>query len=45
MADPANAVNSAKLNELSQKQVRLNEELEELYSKWEEISEELEASS
>ena len=45
MADPANAVNSAKLNKLSQKQVRLNEELEELYSKWEEISEELEASS
>ncbi len=45
MADPANAVNSAKLNELSQKQARLNEELEELYSKWEEISEELEASS
>jgi len=37
--DPANATNSAKLNELSAKQQKIKERLEELYSKWEELSE------
>ena len=43
IAIPANAVNSAKLNELTTKQARLQEELSELYSKWEELSEQIEA--
>ena len=42
MADPENAVNSAKLNELITKQTELKAELSELYSKWEELSEEYE---
>ncbi|MDO4962402.1 MAG: ABC-F family ATP-binding cassette domain-containing protein [Eubacteriales bacterium] len=40
---PENAVNSAKLNELTGQQNKLNEELEELYMKWEELSEEVAA--
>ena len=43
IAIPANAVNSAKLNELTTKQARLQEELSELYTKWEELSEQIEA--
>ncbi len=39
---PGNATNSAKLNELSQRQTKLREELDELYARWEELSEQLE---
>ena len=39
IAKPENAVNSAKLNELTSKQAKLAEELEALYEKWEELSE------
>ena len=42
MADPAVAVNSAKLNELSEKQAELSAALEELYLKWERLSEAIE---
>ena len=35
------ATNSAKLNELSQKQEKLQEELDALYESWEELSETL----
>ena len=42
MADPAVAVNSAKLNELSEKQAEHSAALEELYLKWEELSEAIE---
>ena len=45
MADPLNAVNSAKLNELSGKQEKLQAELDKLYAEWEELSESLEALS
>lgn len=37
--DPANASNSAKLNELSAKQQELKDKLEEAYNTWEELSE------
>ena len=43
IAIPANAVNSAKLNELTSKQAKLQEKLEELYANWEELSEQIEA--
>ena len=39
IALPENATNSAKLNELSQTQAKLREELEELYESWAELSE------
>ncbi len=42
MAAPINAVNSAKLNELSKKQEELQSELDKLYSEWEKLSESLE---
>ena len=42
IALPENAVNSAKLNELTGKQSKLQQELDELYTKWEELSEEIE---
>ena len=41
MADPNNAVNSAKLNELSAKRQKADDELSERYSEWEELQEEL----
>lgn len=40
MALPENATNSAKLNEIAEKQTVANEELEQLYELWEELSEE-----
>lgn len=40
MALPENATNSAKLNEIAEKQATANEELEQLYELWEELSEE-----
>jgi len=40
MALPENATNSAKLNEIAEKQAAANEELEQLYELWEELSEE-----
>ncbi len=40
MALPENATNSAKLNEIAEKQAVANEELEQLYELWEELSEE-----
>ena len=40
MALPENATNSAKLNEIAEKQAVANEELEQLYALWEELSEE-----
>ncbi len=43
IAIPANAVNSAKLNELTSKQAKLQEELDSLYTDWETISEQIEA--
>lgn len=39
MALPENATNSAKLNELSTKQIKLSNELETLYDNWEQLSE------
>ena len=42
IALPENAVNSAKLNELTGKQSKLQQELDELYTRWEELSEEIE---
>ena len=42
MALPQNAVNSAKLNELVQKKNGITAVLEELYQKWEELSEAIE---
>ncbi len=39
MALPENATNSAKLNEIAEKQAVANEELEQLYKLWEELSE------
>ncbi len=39
MALPENATNSAKLNEIATKQAVANEELEQLYELWEELSE------
>ena len=39
MALPENATNSAALTELSKKQEKANEELEQLYETWEELSE------
>ena len=42
MALPENAVNSAKLNELVQKKNGITAVLEELYQKWEELSEAIE---
>ena len=42
IALPENAVNSAKLNELTGKQSKLQQELDELYTKWEELSEDIE---
>lgn len=39
MALPENATNSAKLNEIAEKQAVANEELEQLYELWEELSE------
>lgn len=38
MADPANATNSVKLQELAAKQVSCNDELSTLYEKWEELA-------
>ena len=40
MSLPENATNSAKLNEIAEKQAVANEELEPLYELWEELSEE-----
>ena len=40
MSLPENATNSAKLNEIAEKQAVANEELEQLYELWEELSEE-----
>ena len=40
MSRPENATNSAKLNEIAEKQAVANEELEQLYELWEELSEE-----
>ena len=40
MSLPENATNSAKLNEIAEKQAVANEELEQLYALWEELSEE-----
>lgn len=40
MSLPENATNSAKLNEIAKKQAVANEELEQLYELWEELSEE-----
>ena len=37
--DPANATNSSKLTELSEKHAKLSEELDQLYEKWSELSE------
>ncbi len=42
IALPENAVNSAKLNELTKQQSALQTELEALYEKWEELSEQIE---
>jgi len=42
MTHPEIAVNSARLNELTEKAEQLNTLLEELYSRWESLSEELE---
>ncbi|MBQ9983098.1 MAG: ABC-F family ATP-binding cassette domain-containing protein [Lachnospiraceae bacterium] len=39
MALPENATNSAKLNEIAEKQAVANEELEQLYELWEQLSE------
>lgn len=39
MSLPENATNSAKLNEIAEKQAVANEELEQLYELWEELSE------
>ena len=39
---PENAVNSARLNELTGRQAKLSSELESLYEKWEQLSEQLE---
>lgn len=41
MADPSNAVNSAKLNELSKKRDEADEKLQNLFEDWERFSEEL----
>ena len=43
MARPDVAVNSAKLNELAKKKEELTAALEELYMRWEELSESIEA--
>lgn len=40
MSLPENTTNSAKLNEIAEKQATANEELEHLYELWEELSEE-----
>ena len=40
MSLPENTTNSAKLNEIAEKQAVANEELEQLYALWEELSEE-----
>lgn len=40
MVLPENATNVAKLTEISKKQAEANEELEQLYGLWEELSEE-----
>ena len=42
IANPANAVNSAKLNELIARQTKLKDELDKLYTDWEELSEQTE---
>jgi ATP-binding cassette subfamily F protein 3 len=41
MADPQNAVNSAKLNELSATKTKAEEEVTALYDEWEKLQEEL----
>ncbi len=43
MAIPENAINSARLNELMKKKNEADSKLEELYEKWEQLSEELQA--
>ena len=43
MSKPENAVNSAKLNELSTKRTKAQDELDLLYETWEILSEQLES--